>query len=216
MIRDAVLRRTLAAYREMPPGARLHNYVRALTCPFPLIEPFVPREGAICDLGCGHGLFSIYLALRSPARRIIGYDLDEGKIELARRAARGIPNVSFSVADAREVEVAPCDAVVLLDVLYLMDDAAQDRLIARGHALLRRGGVLVVHTSDTRPRWKYRWARGQETLAVRLFGITRGQTLNFRPAKELAVVFDRLGFHTRMEKTDRGYPYPHLLFACMK
>ena len=91
MIRDAVLRRTLAAYREMPPGARLHNYVRALTCPFPLIEPFVPREGAICDLGCGHGLFSIYLALRSPARRIIGYDLDEVEESAARARLASLP-----------------------------------------------------------------------------------------------------------------------------
>ncbi|MEI6634277.1 MAG: class I SAM-dependent methyltransferase [Chlamydiota bacterium] len=215
-IGDAALRRALAAYRRMPPGARLHNWVRALTCPFPRIETFVPREGDICDLGCGHGLFSIYLALRSPGRRVAGYDLDGEKISIARRAARGVPNVSFEEADILAQELVPCDAAALTDVLYLMDDAAQDRIIARCHALLREGGTLVVHTSDTRPRWKYRWALGQELLAVKLLGITRGRTLNFRPAGELEAVFDRVGFTTRMERLDRGYPYPHILFACVK
>jgi len=50
-------RKALALYYDFPLMVRFHNYVRYKTCPFFRIEPFVPREGKIYDLGCGHGFF---------------------------------------------------------------------------------------------------------------------------------------------------------------
>ena len=64
--KDTPMRQALSLYNNTPPLVRMHNYVRRATCPFDRIAGFVPAEGTICDLGCGHGLFSIYLALSLP------------------------------------------------------------------------------------------------------------------------------------------------------
>ena len=59
-------------------------------CPLLPIEPLLPPAGRVLDLGCGNGLFAAILKLGSPARTIIGFDLDEKKIESARAASERI------------------------------------------------------------------------------------------------------------------------------
>ena len=76
-----------AAYRDAPRQERLHVAGRWRTCPFAAVEPHVPKAGRIMEIGCGHGLFSLYLALQSPERSVTGVDVDADKIPVARRAA---------------------------------------------------------------------------------------------------------------------------------
>ena len=74
----------------------------------PGIEAHVPTEGTILDLGCGHGVLANYLALRSPRRRVLGFDLSEHRIAIARSVA--LPNAEFHCqdlfADVRQAHVA--------------------------------------------------------------------------------------------------------------
>ena len=196
--------------------ARLHGYIRYKTCPFDRIEPFVPQDRIICDLGCGHGLFSIYLALLSDRRKVIGYDLSEEKINIARNAGRNIPNVEFHQGNILTKELQVCDAIMLLDVLYLISYEKQEEIIERCCEHLRPGGLLVVKTTDKRPRWKYLWAYSQEMLAVKLLGITMGHRLYFRHRKEFSRILNKAGFGVRIERIDKGYIYPHIMFICKK
>jgi len=212
----ALIRQALSCYRKLPLMVRFHNYVRHKTCPFDRIEPWVPQEGMIYDLGCGHGLFSIYLALSSRTRRIVGSDSSEDKIAAAILASHTISNVEFRQANILNLPMEMCDAVIILDVLYLMNHEQQEKIIERCRKYLRPGGLLIVTATDTRPRWKYLWAYFQELLAVRLFRITTGYGLCFRPGGEFTSLFAKIGFEAHSEKIDRGYVYPHLLFICKK
>ena len=49
----------------------------------------MPAVGRVLDIGCGHGLFSIYLGLMSPDRDVLGVDIDARKLVIARGAASG-------------------------------------------------------------------------------------------------------------------------------
>lgn len=94
--------RAVSAYDGAPPGDRLHVRVRWLTCPFPALEREVPLAGDVVEVGCGHGLLSLYLAACSPARRVVGVDVDAAKLDLARAAAAtaGLP-VMFRLVGGR-------------------------------------------------------------------------------------------------------------------
>ena len=104
------------------------------------------RPGAAClDLGCGTGQVTLELArLVGLGGRVVGVDVDEGELELARRAAAdtGI-TVSFVHADAAEVvEPAGFDlAFARLVLSHLVDPVAVLRAMV---AAVRPGGVVAV------------------------------------------------------------------------
>jgi SAM-dependent methyltransferase len=64
------------------------------------------RDGAIClDVGCGGGDGTLELARRvAPTGRVVGVDIDETKLQIARAEAaeQGVRNVEFRLADIRE------------------------------------------------------------------------------------------------------------------
>src|SRR5438034_11398961 len=51
------------------------------------IGQYLPDSGAILDVGCGFGLFSLYYAAIGRDRVVRGIDLDRRRIAMARRAA---------------------------------------------------------------------------------------------------------------------------------
>ncbi len=57
------------------------------TSPHRKLEADLPRRGRILEVGCGHGLLALHLALGVPERTVLGVDIDASKIEHARAAA---------------------------------------------------------------------------------------------------------------------------------
>jgi 2-polyprenyl-3-methyl-5-hydroxy-6-metoxy-1,4-benzoquinol methylase len=155
-------RRVLAAYGGLGRGDRFHVALRWRSCPFPQVAAHVPPSGRVLDVGCGHGVFTLYLAASAPERAVVGVDVDADKLVAARRAAEhaGLP-VTFAEAVGGELPAGLWDAVTVVDVLYLLGpDRALD-LVGRAAAALAPGGVLAVKEIDVRPRWKYELARVQ-------------------------------------------------------
>jgi 2-polyprenyl-3-methyl-5-hydroxy-6-metoxy-1,4-benzoquinol methylase len=213
---DAQARKALGAYRAAPRGDRLHVAVRWLSCPFPPIVEVLPTSGRVLEVGCGHGLFSQYLARRSPGLEVHGVDIDPDKIAVAA-SSEGVPGgrLEFAVAKSGSIPDGPWDAVVLVDVLYLLDAAAQRALLESCAAVLAPGGVLVVKDMATRPRWKARWNEVQEMLAVRVLKITAGSPeFVFTEPEERArwLVAARLR-DVRARRLDRGRLHPHHLLV---
>jgi 2-polyprenyl-3-methyl-5-hydroxy-6-metoxy-1,4-benzoquinol methylase len=213
---DAAARAALRSYRRAPPGDRLHVLVRWLSCPFPPVVEVLPSEGRVLEVGCGHGLFSGYLARRSPRLRVHGVDIDADKIAVAV-ASEPLDGdrLDFAVGDPGSLPDGPWDAVVLVDVLYLLDEAAQRALLKSCAAALSPGGVLVVKDMGTRPCWKARWNATQEALSVRVLKITEGSPeFTFTDPEERARWLVAAGLRdVRARRLDRGRLHPHHLLV---
>lgn len=202
----------LACYRHHPAFVRLFTFGRHLLCPMGKIEPHVPAAGNILDVGCGHGLFTNFIALKSPARRCLGLDLAENKIAAAQLSARELPNVEYRCEAIDSVQ-GRFDAITILDVLYLLSDDKKLAMLKRCRELLAPTGVLLLKTNDTRPWWKYAIVRTEETIMVRLTRFTFGGELHFRGVPEYLELLRLAGFQADVHRIDGFRPVPHRLFV---
>jgi 2-polyprenyl-3-methyl-5-hydroxy-6-metoxy-1,4-benzoquinol methylase len=170
----------------------------------------------VLEVGCGHGLFTLHAALSSPGRSVLGIDVDGRKVEHAKAAAararleRGA-DCEIRVAPPGEVPEGPWDAVVVVDVLYLLDAGTQRDLLSGCARRLAPGGVLAVKEMALAPSWKARWNLAQETLAVRVLGITEGGALAFVGPSRLEEWMAAEGLDVSHLPLQRGYPHPHHL-----
>lgn len=101
----------------------------------------------VLDIGCGTGYPALLAAQAVGATgRVLGLDLAEGMLEVARRKARalGIANITFQTADATTLqsEIDSYDAVISRFCLMFLPDIPKTvRAIAN---LLKSGGYLTA------------------------------------------------------------------------
>jgi 2-polyprenyl-3-methyl-5-hydroxy-6-metoxy-1,4-benzoquinol methylase len=214
--------RAVALFSGAPRATRLHTRLRWWWCPFPAIEREVPDEGDVLEVGCGHGLLTLYLGLTSPRRHVVGVDIDSAKIAEAKEAAGGLrpgeADVTFEAVDAGHVPTGAWDAIVLADVLYLLPESDQRSLVAAAARAVRPGGVVVLKEMDVQPRWKLTWNQVQETLATRVFRVTDsiGRGLTFVEPERTASWLTDEGLDVAHRRVDRGYPWPHHLIVARR
>lgn len=207
---DAAGRAALALFRDAPGQERAHVHVRWWSAPFRRLVRLLPDAGRVLEIGCGHGLFSAYAALDSPARDVVGVDIDADKIAAGAAAAARVPNLELRVAPDGAVPPGPWAAVVVVDVLYLLPADAQRRLLAAAAAQLAPGGRLVVKEMGASPAWKVRWNRWQETLSVRVLRLTEGSTqFTFVPPDVMAGWLRDAGLQVAATRLDAGRVHPH-------
>ena len=210
-------RRVLDLYRGAALPVRAHTTIRWATCPFPAVAAQLPAAGRILEVGCGHGLLSLYLTLTSTERTVVGIDVDEDKLAAARAAATGAGlDASFEVVAGAELPEGPWAGVAIVDVLYLLAADDQLALLRSCAALLSPGGTLAVKEMALEPRWKATWNRVQETASVKLLGITEGEELTFLAPAEMAGAMRVGGLTVRDRPIHRGYPHPHHLLVGTK
>jgi ubiquinone/menaquinone biosynthesis C-methylase UbiE len=109
------------------------------------------RPGMKCvDLGCGGGEVTLEMArLVEPGGSVTGVDMDEVKLDLARKAAveRGVSNVEFLARN-----VSNWDEPDAYDVVYsrfLLQHLSEPvDLLRRMWAAVRTGGRVIVEDAD--------------------------------------------------------------------
>ena len=109
------------------------------------------RPGMKCaDLGCGGGEVTFELArLVAPGGSVTGVDMDEVKLDLARKAAvrRDVSNVEFLAGN-----VGNWDEPDSYDVVYsrfLLQHLSEPvNLLRRRWAAVRAGGLVIVEDAD--------------------------------------------------------------------
>lgn len=186
--------------------ASLFTRIRFFTAPYASLEPLVPRRGLVVDLGCGYGTFSHLLGLLGPERRVVGLDLDAGKVS---HAARGLSNVDCRVGDVRTAALEPADCVLLVHVLHHLDSyEAQERLLDVCVERLKPGGRLIVCEVDGEPRWKH--ALG--LLADRL--LYPGEPIHYRFLGPMTALLESKGLRVEARRSDAGTPFAHVTYAC--
>jgi SAM-dependent methyltransferase len=117
-----------------------------------LDEMGITRGSTCLDVGCGGGDVTFELARRvGPAGRAVGVDLDDTKLELARREAEslGLSNVAFEARDVAEWEPEhPFDVAYARFLLTHLPRPGL--LLSTLRRRIRPGGVVVVEDIDYR------------------------------------------------------------------
>ena len=211
-MRNDTIRRIIRAYDD--PVVRAYCWTRFWILRQRFLDEigqYLPLTGAVLDIGCGFGLFSLYYAATAPGRIVHGLDVNERRIGLARRAAArlGLANVTYEQGDAQDFkggsEVA---AAYMLDIIHHVPATAVPPLLAGLRRALPVGGRLLVKDVDTRPaakRW-FTWALDR-AMAPRT-------PVRYWSADELTRALDDAGFDVRRHLMVDILPYPHILYIC--
>lgn len=133
----------------------------------PLLERAGLRAGMVClEVGCGGGDLAFDMArITGPKGNVLGTDIDQTKIELARQeaAAQQLTNVEFRLADiTRDEPEGKYDLIHARFVLTHLHHPAE--ALIRMREALKPGGVLVVEDIDFRGYFCY-----PESAAVRRY-----------------------------------------------
>jgi 2-polyprenyl-3-methyl-5-hydroxy-6-metoxy-1,4-benzoquinol methylase len=198
-------------YRPLSLWEAFYLRTRWRLCPFRLVESHLPRRGRILDFGCGYGMLSNYLALRSPDRTVLGIDLNGSRISVALRSVKDRENVQFRCGDMGELQLIHFNAVVMTDVLHHMDDVSVRSLLIKVRECLDREGTLLILDVDMRPLWKF-----LSTYAIDRF-LNLGSPLYYRSSQRMrALLKDSFLPARKFIPANQGLPLSDLIYLCRK
>jgi 2-polyprenyl-6-hydroxyphenyl methylase/3-demethylubiquinone-9 3-methyltransferase len=212
----AALERAVHRYRAAPLIARTLVHGRAFLGDLAFVDRYVPRHGFIVDLGCGHGLFANLLAEASPSRRVLGIDIDGRKVQLARGTIQGRDAVRFEVGDIIHEAPPKCDAVTIIDVLYLLPPSDQEAVLRKAASALVENAPLVVKAQERTASPRYAITYAQE-LVTTVLGLTRGgaRRFHFLGRADAVAMFERAGFLVDVIEMP-GRPYTDVVYLARK
>jgi glycosyltransferase involved in cell wall biosynthesis/precorrin-6B methylase 2 len=213
-----VVLKTLAPYYENAPFLKkLYLYLRISSCPFDKIEKYVPREGRIVDVGCGMGSFSLFLSHQSDNRDVTAVDWNSDRIAFNMEIAKA-NNVSIDFIKSNIVDFAipSCQGIVIIDVLYLIDEQRRNDLLSRCYNKLVPGGTIVIKEIKRGLSLKYAWYLFQEVFMTKIARINQSTGLYHMDSGYVMAALQDAGFKTTMIDCSKGYMYPHWLYIGQK
>jgi demethylmenaquinone methyltransferase / 2-methoxy-6-polyprenyl-1,4-benzoquinol methylase len=99
----------------------------------------------IVDQACGTGILTFKIALKFPRCRVLGVELRNEYLCIARKKAANLKltNVGFILGRAEDIlSETPCDCITSS---YLVKYAELQKLIPNAKKMLRSGGSLILH-----------------------------------------------------------------------
>jgi SAM-dependent methyltransferase len=207
---EGALARALERYKAAPFGERLFLRGRAFLADLAAVERRLPARGLIVDLGCGRGLLANLLVEASPDREVVGIEPDARRVAIARLTER--PRLRFESGDAIDAVLPPCDAVAIVDVLYLLPPDAQARVLGRAAEAVQPGGRVVVYAQERRADPRYWFGYAQEMIATGT-GLTRGHAgLHYSSREEMSARMERAGLAVTVDQL-RGRAYTDAVYV---
>lgn len=143
----------------------------------------------VLEVGSARGDTAFFLAPHVAG--VVGIDAAPAAVKAAReaQAARGVANVRFEEADARDLSRAPggpFDVVLLADfVEHVLDDVLVPCL-SSARAALAKDGALAIYTPN-----RDHWA---ERLKARVPGLQQEDHIAVRPAARVVALAEAAGF----------------------
>ena len=208
---DAVLARTAGRYRSAARFTRHYVAGKLKRDPAgPALLRFAAENnlGDVADLGCGRGQFAIALLEAGFARSVIGVDCRAAHLAEAKNAGNGFAFTAHLQDFTVSQEVPAADTVLLVDVLYQLDTAAQSALLRNAAVAARR--FVIVRSADPK--------RGLRSLMTRAMEITfrrvwphAGARVNARPLGDLQAILEGAGLACERLPCWAGTPFSNML-----
>lgn len=92
----------------------------------PAVPGLIERleEGSrVADIGCGTGTVAIQIATTFPNSSVVGFDVSDELLSIARERAAGVPNVTFERVPVSEIPTTPgFDLITSFDVIHDLVD----------------------------------------------------------------------------------------------
>ena len=214
--------RVLELYPSLSFRDKLVILARLIFCVRPVMEVLehhLPEQGLVLDLGCGYGFISHLVTASYPDRSVIGIDLSSHRIEVARRSLNHRNNVEFHAADIREVQPPQCDAVMLIDILCMLQYRDQERILALCYEKLCNHGVLIIKGTGKSPYWKYAYTYVENMVRTKLGMYGREiprHSFQYWDVQDFLKLLGRIGFHATMIPLKSYLPYPGIFYICRK
>ncbi len=125
----------------------------------------------ILDLACGTGISTLAIARARPDAEIVGVELREEYLQFAREKLEDEPRPNISLVLSRAEDYTSAVPFDCISSSYLAKYAELPRLIAANRAMLRPGGVLLMHDFTLPPNpllrviWRAYFKIMQHTVA---------------------------------------------------
>jgi SAM-dependent methyltransferase len=143
----------------------------------------IPPDARVLDVGCGSGWASRLLAEKAPSGGVVGIDIADEMIKLARETSASFPNVEFQVGSAEKLPFGNEEFThaFSMESLYYYADMLQ--ALGEIKRVLRPGGIFVTVVDLYRENEPT--AQWVEQLNV---------PVQFLSIAEYATLFERAGF----------------------
>lgn len=204
------MKELIALYPRL--SSKTYVFLKNLLTPFDEIDSSIPRKGKIVDIGCGIGMYSFYLKLRAPQRRIVGIDNNLRRIAYANGISRRAryKTVEFLYTDLNEdYSLENCDAYLINDVLHHIPYKSKKVLLKKVFDKMTKGNVLVIKDMESESRLKFMLNYVSDKI------MTMNGKLDFVDPGDMLSLLRRIGYKVDYRKI-RGYLFPHILYVCRK
>jgi cyclopropane fatty-acyl-phospholipid synthase-like methyltransferase len=210
----AALHQTWHFLSALDPFWRLHQVIRTLLVPFQSVADHLPERGTLLDLGCGNGLFLALAKTAKPDLDVIGLDLSEDKITAARQAFDACTDrvPQLAVMDIKDFPEQSVDVISIIDVLYLVPFERWNGILEKCFRCLKPGGKVLIKEMDRSIAWKFLLLYLEETVAVKVLGLTLGSQFTFPETQAVRQRLTDVGFEVEEIAIHRGYFVPHHLW----
>ena len=197
-------------YSNLTYKERIYIKIRWRLCPYEKIEALLPNEGLIVDIGCGYGLLSNLIAVKSYKRYVIGVDSSETGILTAQKTIKERMNIKFLLQDVATFALPSCCAIVLSDVFHHISTPLKENLLRKIYQTLKTDGVLIIQDVNTVPYWKFWFAYATDLLQY------PRERLFYQSANEIEEIIKIAGFNVDTIEAHKGYPVADVIFLCRK
>lgn len=104
----------------------------------------IPSTATILDLACGTGELARLLLKEQPTQQIVGIDISEKMLAIAREKLQNYPNVSFAVASASALPFAnnSFDVIVSANAFHYFEDP--DAALKEMKRVLKPKGQVII------------------------------------------------------------------------
>ncbi len=156
---------------------------------------------------------------------MVGIDPSGERIRAANNVFLRPGNLRFRQGEIKDLAEGDFDAILLIDVEYLLSGEELAKTLRQCYEKIRPGGVLIIKTMNRDRYFRHSLAMGTPILINKILSIFRFKIFGFRKGKPRYYhpeAFKKILKEARWQLIEtydlpmRFFIYPHIIYFCRK